>query len=51
MYLFLTGKKGKKSKGKTVALQDFLADTPGGLANIPLKSTNWADDVEDDHGK
>ncbi|XP_033224346.1 eukaryotic translation initiation factor 4B-like isoform X2 [Belonocnema kinseyi] len=44
-----SGKKGKKSKGKTVALHDFLADTPGGLPSIPLKSTNWADDIEEEH--
>lgn len=44
-----SGKKGKKSKGKTVALHDFLADSPGGLPSIPLKSANWADDIEDEH--
>ena len=51
MYSYIPGKKGKKSKGKTVALHDFLADTPGGLPSMPLKSTNWADDIEDEHGK
>ncbi|XP_051159819.1 eukaryotic translation initiation factor 4B-like [Leptopilina boulardi] len=44
-----SGKKGKKSKGKTVALHDFLADSSGGVPSIPLKSANWADDIEDEH--
>ncbi|KAK2589267.1 hypothetical protein KPH14_007824 [Odynerus spinipes] len=44
------GKKGKKKKNcKTVDLMAFLADG-GGTPTIPLKSTSWADDVEDDHG-
>lgn len=35
----------------TVDLWSFLADG-NGPPNIPLKSSsNWADDVEDDHGK
>ncbi|XP_043487360.1 eukaryotic translation initiation factor 4B isoform X1 [Polistes fuscatus] len=43
------GKKGKKKKNcKTVDLMSFLADG-GGTPTIPLKSTNWADDVEDEH--
>ncbi|XP_015590284.1 eukaryotic translation initiation factor 4B [Cephus cinctus] len=45
-----SGKKGKKSKGKTLALTDFLAETPGGIPSVPLKASNWADDVEDDYG-
>ncbi|XP_046435683.1 eukaryotic translation initiation factor 4B isoform X1 [Neodiprion virginianus] len=44
-----SGKKTKKSKGKTLALTDFLADTPGGIPTAPLKTSNWADDVEDEH--
>lgn len=35
----------------TVNLWSFLADGNGPAPNIPLKSSNWADDVEDDHGK
>lgn len=35
----------------TVNLYSFLADGNGPAPNIPLKSSNWADDVEDDHGK
>jgi len=46
-----TGKKNKKKKGVTVDLWSFLADGNGPAPNIPLKSSNWADDVEDDHGK
>lgn len=48
MYLYLfIGKKGKKTKGQTLALTEFL----GGAPTVPIKSTNWADDVEDEHGK
>ncbi|XP_043678563.1 eukaryotic translation initiation factor 4B isoform X1 [Vespula pensylvanica] len=44
-----SGKKGKKKKNcKTVDLMSFLADG-GGTPTIPLKSTSWADDVEDEH--
>ncbi|XP_012060528.1 PREDICTED: eukaryotic translation initiation factor 4B-like [Atta cephalotes] len=42
-------KKNKKKKGVTVDLWSFLADGNGPTPNIPLKSSNWADDVEDDH--
>lgn len=51
------GKKGKKTKGKAVSLQDFLAQTPSNgsesaLAAVlnPPKSRylNWADDQEDE---
>ncbi|XP_020712163.2 eukaryotic translation initiation factor 4B-like isoform X2 [Athalia rosae] len=45
-----SGKKTKKPKGKTLALTDFLADTPGGIQSVSLKTSNWADDVEDEHG-
>ncbi|XP_018314509.1 eukaryotic translation initiation factor 4B isoform X4 [Mycetomoellerius zeteki] len=44
------GKKNKKKKGVTVDLWSFLAGGNGPTPNIPLKSSNWADDVEDDHG-
>ncbi|XP_044262114.1 eukaryotic translation initiation factor 4B-like [Tribolium madens] len=46
-----SGKKGKKNKGKTLALSDFLQETPGPVATMPIrKSTmNWADEVEDNH--
>ncbi|EFN64292.1 Eukaryotic translation initiation factor 4B [Camponotus floridanus] len=43
------GKKGKKKKGVTVDLWSFLAEGSGPTPNIPLKSSNWVDDVEDDH--
>lgn len=43
-----TGKKGKKTKGQTIALTEFLA--PGGVPTVSLKSTSWADDYEEDHG-
>ncbi|CAG5107723.1 Similar to EIF4B: Eukaryotic translation initiation factor 4B (Homo sapiens) [Cotesia congregata] len=38
-------KKNKKTKGQTLALTEFL----GGVPTVPIKSTNWADDVEDEH--
>lgn len=45
------GKKGKKKKGVTVDLMTFLGDDRNGpTPNMPLKSSSWADDVEDDHG-
>ncbi|KAL6268813.1 hypothetical protein P5V15_001937 [Pogonomyrmex californicus] len=44
-----SGKKNKKKKGVTVDLWSFLAEGNGQTPNIPLKSSNWADDVEDDH--
>ncbi|CAL1677512.1 unnamed protein product [Lasius platythorax] len=45
-----SGKKGKKKKGVTVDLSTFLADGNGPAPNLPMKSSNWVDDVEDDHG-
>ncbi|XP_025153882.1 eukaryotic translation initiation factor 4B-like [Harpegnathos saltator] len=42
------GKKGKKKKGVTLDLMSFLADGKSS-PNVALKSTSWADDVEDDH--
>lgn len=48
MYTYsFVGKKNKKTKGQTLALTEFL----GGVPTVPIKSTNWADDVEDEHGK
>ncbi|RZB84918.1 RRM 1 and/or eIF-4B domain containing protein [Asbolus verrucosus] len=46
-----SAKKGKKNKGKTLALIDFLQETPGAVSTMPIrKSTvNWADEVEDNH--
>ncbi|KAL0119435.1 hypothetical protein PUN28_007731 [Cardiocondyla obscurior] len=44
-----SGKKNKKKKGVTVNLYSFLADGSSPTPNIPLKSSNWADDVEDEH--
>jgi len=49
------GKKNKKMKGKTFGLIEFLADGasgPGaGQTVITRKSTNWADDVENEDGR
>lgn len=46
------GKKGKKKKGVTVDLMTFLNEARNGpTPNMPLKSSSWADDVEDDHGE
>ncbi|XP_025987730.2 eukaryotic translation initiation factor 4B isoform X2 [Solenopsis invicta] len=44
-----SGKKSKKKKGVTVDLWSFLAEGNGPTPNVPMKSSNWADDVEDDH--
>lgn len=44
------GKKGKKSKGKTVPLTDFLQESSG-IASVPVKKFNWSDEVEDALGK
>ncbi|KAJ8934399.1 hypothetical protein NQ314_013440 [Rhamnusium bicolor] len=50
-YFFL-GKKGKKTKGKTLALTDFLQETTGSLPVQPIRKSNinWADEVEDYDG-
>ncbi|KAF5302815.1 hypothetical protein FQA39_LY01995 [Lamprigera yunnana] len=44
-----SGKKGKKTKGKTFALNYFLQETPGSTPTIHIRksNTNWADEVED----
>jgi hypothetical protein len=51
----ILGKKNKKMKGKTFGLTEFLADGasgPGaGQTVITRKSTNWADDVENEDGR
>jgi translation initiation factor 4B len=46
-----SAKKGKKNKGKTLALIDFLQETPGAVASMPIRKSavNWADEVEDNH--
>ncbi|KAF5305009.1 hypothetical protein FQR65_LT07800 [Abscondita terminalis] len=46
-----SGKKGKKTKGKTLALNDFLQETPGTTPTIPIRKSNinWADEVEDNY--
>ncbi|KAL1505505.1 hypothetical protein ABEB36_005056 [Hypothenemus hampei] len=43
-----SGKKGKKTKGKTLALTDFLQETDS-LPNQPIRksTTSWADEVDD----
>ncbi|KAG7197491.1 hypothetical protein KM043_013338 [Ampulex compressa] len=43
-----SGKKGKKKKCKTVDLMSFLADGSG-TPTVPLKSSSWVDEVEDEH--
>ncbi|XP_060523747.1 eukaryotic translation initiation factor 4B [Cylas formicarius] len=47
-----SGKKGKKTKGKTLALTDFLQETPGALPTQPIRksTTSWADEVDDYDG-
>ena len=44
-----SGKKGKKSKGKTVSLNDFLSDGKSGpdttTVTIPKNPKSWADEV------
>nr|CAD7586690.1 unnamed protein product [Timema genevievae] len=40
-----SGKKGKKSKGNTVSLQDFLADSAGAA---PVRKYNWSDEVDNE---
>ena len=46
-----TSKKGKKQKGKTLNLTEFLSanasSTADGKAVVTLKSNSWADEVED----
>lgn len=44
-----SGKKGKKTKGKTLALTDFLQETTGSIPVQPIRKSNlnWADEVED----
>lgn len=39
-------KKGKKTKGQTVNLTEFLSSGP---PVVPLKSTSWADDPDDEY--
>lgn len=50
LYLFLSGKKGKKKKCKTVDLMSFLADG-GGTPTVPVKPfSSWIDEMEEEHG-
>ncbi|CAH1993351.1 unnamed protein product [Acanthoscelides obtectus] len=44
-----SGKKGKKTKGKTLALNDFLQETPGAIPIQPIRKSNvnWADEVDE----
>lgn len=51
----VAGKKGKKQKGKTLVLSEFLAEDHGGLAGqavvmAPSKSS-WADEMVEDGNK
>ncbi|XP_018578124.1 eukaryotic translation initiation factor 4B [Anoplophora glabripennis] len=47
-----SGKKGKKTKGKTLALTDFLQETIGTIPAQPIRKSNinWAEEVEDYDG-
>lgn len=47
-----SGKKGKKTKGKTLALTDFLQETTGSLPTQPIRksTTSWADEIDDYDG-
>nr|UOA02784.1 eukaryotic translation initiation factor 4B [Monochamus saltuarius] len=47
-----SGKKGKKTKGKTLALTDFLQETTGSIPAQPIRKSNinWAEEVEDYDG-
>nr|CAD7569942.1 unnamed protein product [Timema californicum] len=38
-------KKGKKVKGKTVPLQEFIGDSPG---VVPVRKYNWSDEVDNE---
>lgn len=51
-FIIISAKKGKKNKGKTLALSDFLSETPGTVPTMPIRKSamNWADEVEDNHG-
>lgn len=50
--LHFIGKKGKKQKGKTLNLSEFLAENDGGIRSgqavvmAPSKSS-WADEMDD----
>lgn len=50
--VIILAKKGKKNKGKTLALSDFLSETPGTVPTMPIRKSamSWADEVEDNHG-
>lgn len=49
---FVAGKKGKKTKGKTLNLTDFLQQSPGSAPTVPIrKTTNWADEEVDELGE
>lgn len=44
-----SGKKGKKSKGKTLNLQDFLSENGAPpTSSVVTKSLSWANECEDD---
>lgn len=46
---FFAGKKGKKAKGKTLNLQDFLSENGGQASgSLVTKSLSWANECEDD---
>ncbi|CAG9764560.1 unnamed protein product [Ceutorhynchus assimilis] len=44
-----SGKKSKKTKGKTLALTDFLQETTGSIPTQPIRksTTTWAEEVDD----
>ncbi|XP_023030394.1 uncharacterized protein isoform X2 [Leptinotarsa decemlineata] len=47
-----SGKKGKKAKGKTLNLNDFLQENAGSIPVQPIRKSNlnWADEVDDYDG-
>ena len=50
IFIFVLGKKGKKSKGKQLSLGDFLNSgaAPPNTVQVPVKVKSWADECEDD---
>ena len=53
IFIYFVGKKNKKIKGKTLGLTEFLSDggAPPGQKVVTRKTSNWADDVENEDGK
>lgn len=47
----LSGKKGKKSKGISMSLHEFLDGSGSPTFSKPVVTGNWADDVDDEECK